>query len=81
MLQQKYPSYYEEMTHRRSTFVSKIWTSIVPDDYMKSVLKDAIIGSCYKVIKTLFEPYLSQFDNFSSFSILGGIYKAGSNQV
>ena len=81
LLQKRHPSYYEELMHSRSELVTRVWKWIVPDDYLKCVSPRLLTGSCYTVVRSLFEPYLSHFDNFTSFSILGAIYKGAVNQV
>lgn len=81
LLQKRHPSYYEELMHDRSELVTRVWKWIVPDDYMKCVSPMPLTASCYNVVRSLFEPYLSHFDNFTPFSILGSIYKGAVNQV
>lgn len=81
LLQKRHPSYYEELMHNHSELVTRIWKSIVPDDYLKYVSSLLFTPSCYTVVRSLFQPYLSHFDNFTPFSILGSIYKSAVNQV
>ena len=80
-VQKHYPSFYEERLHAHSAFFSKIWNRIIPEDYMKSLLSAALTASCYKVVYSIFSPYLSKFDDISPVALLGGIYKAGMTQV
>ena len=81
LLQKRHPSYYEELMHNHSELVTRVWRWIVPDDYLKYVPSRLLTVSCYKVVRSLFQPYLSHFDNFTPFSILGAIYKGAVNQV
>ena len=80
-VQKHYPSFYEERLHAHSAFFSKIWNRIIPEDYMKLLLSILFTDSCYKVVYSIFTPYLSKFDNISPVALLGGIYKAGVTQV
>lgn len=80
-LKECHPKTYKDIVEKKNSAVSLLCKTIIPTDYHTFIFVVNLIISCYNVIKNLFEPYLSQFENVNTSEILKGIYAASMAQV